>query len=264
MASSRTAAIARLAAVPAAALAATATPTDAAAVPLNPAALGTYDLAADLEYGFADIDIDGDGLFDFTLSHFVDYGDVLTISFFPDFLEVEDGDGVPVFLEPVVSPFATNATVVELENPYFIFGPYLPVALFDAAGDSINLPGVTLDAVTAELFDADGTPLIDTLAFGSFGAETFEAVLYEDSSNLTDSIFDAALQPGHFIPLVFDIPGGSPYLAQLNFTGVFDGDGALTGVTLEADSSFAALPEPTTAAIAGLAGLACLGRRRRG
>lgn len=235
---SRRRAAAMLAAVPAALLGASsanAIVVIGGDIPITPQTFTQAQLA-----GGVQVDIDGDGNDDFSLGldGYGAYGDALVL--FPRNL----GDGIP----------DTNFALVDLEaNTLDFVSAGTPAAAFTDPA--------TRDAVVADLFNPDGTPT-GALSQGRFVSDAFSSVLYEPQA------YEELLTPGTFTAVVFDIPGGSPYVATLDFdlNVSFDNNAGafvVDDVTIAAGSTYTALPEPGTALMAAaFSGLAMLRRRR--
>jgi hypothetical protein len=249
---SRLAAAARLAAVPVAALGlgtvAWAPVADAAPTAING---NSYDLAT-LDYGVY-LDLDGDGQNDFFVEYFqgfedIGYGDQIVIQpLGQTLLSLQSGDAASV-----ITP---NTIVAEREGSSPSFGSS-PTAVAFNNGEylrSFSTPPETAAYILDGLYDANGVP--DTgLFLGNFLAEDSSAVLY-DSLTYTD-----LLDVGNDFLVVFDIPGGSPYVATLDFIANFQDD-AFNGFIVGSNSNYVALPEPGIAAIAAIAPLLTLRRR---
>ena len=232
-----------LVAVPVGALLA---PADARAAPLaiNGDSFSVTDLANDGPL----LDLDGDGINDFQLG----------------FLAGDGEFGAQLFLTAPLLPnqgAPRNSILGEFEGvsvSRFINGP--GAAPFSSAG--LSLSGLefgentTAAEVLANTYDSAGSPTDDFQ--GNFTAVD-QAVLYD-----SQRFFDLLI-PGNTFRVVFDIPGGSPFVATIDLDGAFDADNNLTGFTVASGSGFETLansvPEPAGAALLALGGLALLRRR---
>ena len=210
------------------------------------------------------VDLDGDDLVDFRLSFVdgdadLDRGDQLVISA-PFVIASATDSASGILIDPGPAP-APNSILGEFEGIFvtsFTNGP--GAAPFNSAGLSLsNLEFgdiVTATEVIAGSYDSFGT---STGFFqGNFNGVD-QAVLY-DSIDFTD-----LLTLGNTFVAVFDIPGGSPFVATIDLDGDFDADGNLSGFAVAGSSGFDTLansvPEPASAALLALGGLALLRRR---
>ena len=232
------------------------TPADAQIAPLviNGTTFNVSDIGSDGTGPL--VDLDGDGNNDFQLG----------------FRPLTDDSGSQLFISaPLpVGDGPANSILGEFEGVFvssFNNGP--GAAPFNSAGVSISslefleFGGslVNVTEVLAGTYDSDGT---STGFFeGNFNA-TSPAVLYDSES------FDDLLTLGNTFVAVFDIPGGSPYVATIDLEGDFDADNNLTSFTVATGSNFQtlgnalgnAVPEPSSTTFVALVGLVLVGRRR--
>ena len=221
---------------------------DARAAPL--AINGDSFSVSDLENDGPLIDLDGDGINDFQLGFLAGGGEF----------------GAQLFLSAPLLPnegAPRNSILGEFEGFRVLGSNNGPAAApFDSAGLSLSglESGETTTAaeVLANTYDSAGRPTDDFQ--GNFTAVD-QAVLYNSQS------FFELLIPGNAFNIVFDIPGGSPFVATIDLDGAFDAAGNLSGFTVASGSGFETLassvPEPASAGVVALGCVALAGRRRR-